>query len=55
MKSTIDVMTADAGIIKRGKYTLLIKFALPNKLLLASPYALEKNCHGRIPAITKSP
>ena len=53
-KSTKLVITELAGIMSRGKYTLVIRFALPIKLLLDSLHALLKNCHGNIPTNTIS-
>src|SRR5216684_8283201 len=49
-KSTNPAQIAAPGTITRGKYTLLIKFALPTKLLLLAVTALEKKVHGRSPA-----
>ena len=46
------VMTELAGMIRRGKYILVMSFWLPIKLLLLSVSALEKNCHGNKPANT---
>ncbi len=51
-KSTKLVITELAGMIMRGKYTLLIRFEFPIKLLLASLKALLKNCQGNMPAKT---
>ncbi len=51
-RSTRLVMTELAGMIILGKYTLVIRFALPINELLDSLNALLKNCHGSIPANT---
>lgn len=47
-KSTKLVITALAGTIIRGKYTLDIRLALPTRLLLASLSALLKKCQGNM-------
>jgi hypothetical protein len=51
-KSTRLVMTELAGIIIRGKYTLVIRLEFPTKLRLASLKELDKNCQGSIPTKT---
>ena len=53
-RSTILVITELAGIIILGKYTLVMRFALPTRLPLLSLSALLKNCQGNIPANTIS-
>src|SRR5262249_32287258 len=52
VKSTKAAPTAAMGMIRRGKYTLLIRLALPTMLLEASESALEKKVHGSRPAKT---
>src|SRR5262245_1164322 len=51
-KSTKATPTAAIGTMRRGKYTLLIRLALPTTLLDASANALEKKVQGSIPAKT---
>src|SRR4029077_5343377 len=53
-KSTNATITAAIGTIRRGKYTLLIRLALPIRLLEASATAVAKKLHGSIPAKTIS-
>src|SRR5208282_5376245 len=53
-KSTKLVMTEPAGTMRRGKYILEIRLALPIRLLLDSLRAVEKNCQGSIAAMTSS-
>src|SRR5579864_169799 len=53
-KSTNATITAAAGAIRRGKYTLLIRLALLSMLLEESVSAVAKNVQGSIPANTKS-
>src|SRR5205814_823399 len=48
-KSTSATTTVAVGTIRRGKYTLLIRFAFPIRLLDASVSPVEKNIHGSIP------
>ena len=45
-KSTMLVITALAGTIRRGKYTLEMRLELPIRLLLASAREVAKNCQG---------
>src|SRR6516162_263475 len=52
VKSTEATPTAASGTIRRGKYTLLIRLALPTMLLEVSASALEKKVHGNMPAKT---
>ena len=42
LKSTSFAITAESGRTKRGKYTLLIKFAFVTRLFVLSVNALEK-------------
>lgn len=49
-KSIKLVITDEAGMISRGKYTLLIKLAFEIKLELDSDRLLAKNCQGSIAA-----
>ena len=51
-KSIKLVITAAVGMINLGKYTLLMRLALPIRLPLASLNAFEKNCQGNIAAYT---
>ena len=51
-KSTKATITAAIGTISRGKYTLLIRLALPMRLFEASASAVAKKLHGSIPANT---
>src|SRR5215204_3331531 len=51
-KSTNATPTAATGTISRGKYTLLIRLALPTRLLDESVSAPEKKVHGSMPANT---
>jgi hypothetical protein len=53
-KSTSATTLADIGTIRRGKYTLLIRFAFPTRLFDASDKILEKRNQGSIPAKTRS-
>jgi hypothetical protein len=53
-KSTNATTIVAVGTMSRGKYTLLIKFALPIKLFDASLNPVEKNVQGSIPANTIS-
>src|SRR5262249_12962876 len=53
-KSTKATTTDAVGTISRGKYTLLIKFAFPIRLLEASVRPLAKKLQGSIPANTIS-
>ncbi len=51
-KSTKLDITALAGTIILGKYTLDIKLLLVTRLLLLSVSAVEKNCQGSMAAST---
>ncbi len=53
-KSANATTTVAVGTISRGKYTLLIRLALPIRLLDASLRPVEKNVQGSIPANTIS-
>ena len=53
-KSTKATITAAIGTISRGKYTLLIRLALPIRLFEASATAVAKKLHGSMPAKTMS-
>src|SRR5262249_2787066 len=47
-KSTSAIPTVAIGTISRGKYTLLIRLALPTTLFEASESTPEKKAHGSI-------
>jgi hypothetical protein len=53
-KSTRLVITDEAGMIIRGKYTFEISRSLPIRLLLASVRPVAKNCQGNKPAKTSN-
>src|SRR5262245_45225506 len=53
-KSTKATITAAIGTINRGKYTLLMRLALPMRLFDASANAVAKKLHGNMPANTIS-
>ena len=53
-KSISPAPTAAQGIIMRGKYTLVMRFALPTKLLPLFVMALEKKVQGINPARANS-
>src|SRR5262249_51566274 len=53
-KSTKATITAAIGTINRGKYTLLMRWALPMRLFEASPSAVAKKLQGSRPANTIS-
>src|SRR5258708_6906673 len=53
-KSTNETTTAAVGTMRRGKYTLLMRFELPMRLAEDSDNAVEKNCQGSSPANTMS-
>src|SRR5262245_1588468 len=53
-KSTKAVITAAIGTISRGKYTLLMRLALPMRLFEASATAVAEKLQGNMPANTIS-
>jgi hypothetical protein len=46
MRKSTNAITAAIGTIKRGKYTLLMRLALPMRLFEASTTAVAKKLHG---------
>ena len=53
-KSTSATTADDVGMIRRGKYTLPIRLALPTRLFEASLRMLENRNQGSMPANTRS-